>query len=40
MSKNRNFRWKNVEMLLASKTIAESFRANISELSAIRCTWA
>jgi hypothetical protein len=26
-------------MLLASKTIAESFRANISELSAIRSTW-
>jgi len=39
MAKNRNYRCKDVDMLLASKTIAESFRANISELSAIRSIW-
>jgi hypothetical protein len=39
MAKNRNYSCKDVDMLLASKTIAESFRANISELSAIRTVW-
>lgn len=39
MAKNRNYSCKDVDMLLASKTIAESFRANISELSAISTVW-
>ena len=39
MAKNRNYNCKDVVMLMASKTIAESFRANISELSATRTTW-
>lgn len=39
MATIRNYSCKDVDMLLASKTIAESFRANISELSAIRTTW-
>ena len=39
MAKNRNYSCKDVDMLLASKTIAESFRANISELSAISTIW-
>ena len=39
MAKNRNYHCKDVEMLVASKTIAESFRNNIGELSATRITW-
>jgi len=39
MAKNRNYSCKDVDMLLASKTIAESFRNNIGELSATRITW-
>jgi len=39
MAKNRNYNFKDVEMLTASKTIAESFKANISELSATRTDW-
>jgi hypothetical protein len=39
MAKNRNYTYKDVDMLMASKTIAESFRANIAELSAIRTVW-
>jgi hypothetical protein len=39
MAKNRNYNCKDVDMLMASKTIAESFRAYIAELSATRSTW-
>ena len=39
MAKNRNYNCKDVDMLLESKTIAESFRPNISELSAISTVW-
>jgi len=39
MAKNRNYNYKDVDMLMASKTIAESFKANISELSATRTDW-
>ena len=39
MSKNRKYNCKDVEMLMAAKTIAESFRANISELATARTDW-
>jgi len=39
MAKNRNYSCKDVDMLMASKTIAESFRTNISELSTTRTDW-
>ncbi len=39
MSKNRTYSFKDVHMLMASKTIAESFKANISELSTTRTDW-
>jgi hypothetical protein len=39
MSKNRNFNYKDVDMLMASKTVAESFKSNISELSVTRTNW-
>jgi len=39
MAKNRNYNYRDVDMLMASKTIAESFKANISELSATRTDW-
>jgi hypothetical protein len=39
MAKNRNYSCKDVDMLMASKTIAGSFRAHIAELSAIRSDW-
>jgi|WetSurMetagenome_2_1015567.scaffolds.fasta_scaffold199260_2 hypothetical protein len=39
MAKNRKYTCKDVDMLMASKTIAESFRANIPDLSAIRSNW-
>ncbi|MBN2612914.1 MAG: hypothetical protein JXB00_15265 [Bacteroidales bacterium] len=39
MAKNRNYSCKDVDMLMASKTIAENFWANISELSATRTDW-
>jgi hypothetical protein len=39
MGKNRNYSYKDVDMLMASKTIAESFKANLSELSATRTDW-
>ncbi|HBH50123.1 MAG TPA: hypothetical protein DDX98_15870 [Bacteroidales bacterium] len=39
MSLNRNYNYKDVDMLMASKTIAESFKANISELSTTRTDW-
>ena len=39
MAKNRNYSCKDVDMLMASKTIAESFKSNISELSTTRTDW-
>lgn len=39
MAKNRNYSCKDVDMLMASKTIAESFKTNISELSTTRTDW-
>lgn len=39
MAKNRNYNCKDVDMLMASKTIAESFKTNISELSTTRTDW-
>jgi hypothetical protein len=39
MAKNRNYNFKDGEMLVASKTIAERFKANISELSSTRTDW-
>ena len=39
MAKNRNYSFKDVDMLVASKTIAESFRAHIGELSTTRTAW-
>lgn len=39
MANFRNYTCKDVDMLVASKTIAESFRNNIGELSATRTTW-
>ncbi len=36
MAKNRNYSYKDVDILMASKTIAESFKNNFSELSATR----
>ncbi|MCG8410958.1 MAG: hypothetical protein MI739_06720 [Bacteroidales bacterium] len=39
MSKNRTYNCKDVDMLLASKTIIESLRSNLSELSLVRSNW-
>lgn len=39
MKKNRSYSCKDVEMLMACKTIAESFKVNISELSSARSDW-
>lgn len=39
MGKNRNYNCRDVDMLMASKTIAESLKANISELSTARSDW-
>lgn len=39
MPKNRNYSCKDVEMLMAAKTIAKNFKANISELSNTRTDW-
>jgi len=39
MAKNRTYSCKDVDMLMASKTIAESFKTNISELSTTRTDW-
>lgn len=39
MSKNRNYNCKDVDMLVTSRTIAETFRSNISALSAVRSGW-
>ncbi|MCE4566922.1 hypothetical protein INQ51_21550 [Maribellus sp. CM-23] len=39
MPTNRNYRCKDVEMLLASKTILGSFRNHLTDLSVIRSNW-
>ena len=39
MAQNRNYSYKDVDMLLTSKTIAGNFKSNISELSAVRNDW-
>jgi len=39
MKKTRNYSYKDVDMILASRTIAGSFAANIAELSAVRSDW-
>lgn len=39
MVKTRKYNCKDVEMLMAAKTIAESFRANISDLATARTDW-
>jgi hypothetical protein len=39
MALNRNYNFKDVDMLLAAKTVIESFKANIVELSVIRTNW-
>lgn len=39
MLQNRNYNYKDVDMLMASKTIAESFKTNIPELSTTRTVW-
>jgi hypothetical protein len=39
MAKNRNYSCKDVDMLMASKTIAESFNTNISDLATTRTDW-
>jgi hypothetical protein len=39
MAKKRNYNCKDVDMLMTSKTVAGSFKANISELSAVRTDW-
>lgn len=39
MSKNRNYNFKDVDMLLASKTIAETLKQNLTDLSMARSTW-
>lgn len=39
MALNRNYNFKDVDMLMAAKTLTESFKANISELSIIRTNW-
>ena len=39
MSKNRNYNFKDVDMLLASKTIVETLKSNLADLSITRSTW-
>ena len=39
MKKARNYSYRDVDMLMASQTIAESFLAHLSELSAVRSDW-
>ena len=39
MAKIRDYSYKDVDMLMASKTVAESFGASLSELSTIRANW-
>ena len=39
MLKNKTYSYKDVDMLLASKTIVESFKSNLAELSLARSSW-
>jgi len=39
MALNRNYNYKDVDMLLAAKTITGSFKANLAELSVTRTNW-
>ena len=39
MAKNRNYSYKDVDMLTASKIVGENFKSNIGELSAVRSDW-
>lgn len=39
MAKNRNYNFKDVDMLLASKTIIEMLKLNLADLSMARSTW-
>lgn len=39
MALNRNYNFKDVDMLMAAKTVSESFKANIADLSTIRTNW-
>jgi len=39
MSKNRNYSYKDIDMLIASKTAIESFKTNLTELSVVRSNW-
>jgi len=39
MAKNRNYSYKDVDMLTATQIVAENFRTNITELSTVRSDW-
>lgn len=39
MAKNRNYSYKDVDMLVTSKTIVESLKSNLSDLSMARSNW-
>ena len=39
MKVNRNYNFKDVDMLLASKTIVETLKLNLTDLSIVRSTW-
>ena len=39
MTKNRNYSYKDVDMLTASQIVAENFKSNIGELSTVRSDW-
>jgi hypothetical protein len=39
MPRNRNYNFKDVDMLLASKTIVETLKSNLSDLSLARSNW-
>src|SRR5512138_407648 len=39
MAKQRNYKFRDADMLLASRTVAESFKAHIAELSTTRALW-
>ena len=39
MAKNRNYSYKDVDMLTATKIVAENFKSNIGELSTVRSDW-
>ena len=39
MTKNRNYSYKDVNMLTASKIVAGNFKLNIGELSTVRSDW-